>query len=124
MRGRYQEFRERGADVAAIGMGWPAAAADFKATFEVPFPVLVDHTKETYRALELGHGTWWSVAGPPVWWRGIKGIVSGHPTALPKQDPKQLSGVAVVEPGGHVRYVHRAANSSDNPPVDEVLAAL
>lgn len=109
----------------SIGMGWPAAAADFKEQFEVPFPVLVDRTKETYRALELGRGTPWQILGPPVWRRTIKSLVSGHGlTPRPKQDPMQLGGVIVADRGGDIRYSYASKTSSDNPPTNEVIAAL
>lgn len=124
MRGRYGEFQQKGAEVAAIGMGVPEMAADFRDKQDVPFPLLVDRTKETYRALEMKRGTLWEVAGPPVWLRYAKGMLSGHGVAKPKQDPLQMGGVLVVERGGDVLYEFRSSTSSDNPPVDEVLAAL
>ena len=126
MRGRYREFQAKGADVAAIGMGIPEMAADFREKQDVPFPLLVDRTKETYRALEMKRGTLWEVAGPPVWLRYAKGLLGGHSQAIekPKQDPLQLGGVVVTDRGGDVLYEFRSSTSSDNPPIDDVLAAL
>jgi hypothetical protein len=121
---RYEEIRAKGADVVAIGMGRVDMAAHFAETRSIPFRLLVDHDRETYRALGLKVGTWLDAAGPKVWMRGIKGTLSGHPSSLPKQDPKQMGGVMVVETGGGVVYLHRADDSSDNPPIDDVLAAL
>ncbi len=124
MRGRYEEFTAKGADVAAIGMGIPEMAADFREKQSVPFPLLVDRTKATYRALEMRRGTLWEVAGPPVWLRYAKGMLSGHGVDKPKQDPLQMGGVIVVDRGGDILYGSRSNNASDNPPVDDVLAAL
>lgn len=125
MRDRYDEVREKGADIVSIGMGWPAAAADFRDQHEVPFPVLIDHTKETYRALELGRGTAWQILGPPVWLRAARSFLAGHGmTPRPKQDPLQLGGVIVADRGGGIRYSYASRTSSDNPPTDEVIAAL
>ncbi len=124
MRGRYDEFAAKGANVAAIGMGVPEMAADFRDKQQVPFPLLVDHTKETYRALEMRRGTLWDVVGPKVWLRFAKGIVGGHGVDTPKQDPLQMGGVMVLDRGGNIRYSFLASAASDNPPVDEVLAAL
>lgn len=109
----------------AIGMGWPAAAADFREQQDVPFPLLVDHTKQTYRAVKMKRGTLWQVAGPPVWLRSIKSFVGGHGmTPKPKQDPLQMGGVVVVEAGGRILYQHISETSSDNPPTDDVVAAI
>jgi AhpC/TSA antioxidant enzyme len=121
---RHQEFVDRGADVVAIGMGRVDMARHFAETRSIPFRLLVDHDQESYRALGLESGSWLDVAGPKVWVRGIKGMAKGHASTLPRQDPKQFGGVMVVAAGGDVRYLHSATSSSDNPPIDDVLAAL
>lgn len=105
-------------------MGRVDMAKHFAETRGIPFRLLVDHDKQSYRALELKRGTLMDVAGPKVWARGIKGTLTGHPSSLPKQDAKQMAGVMVIAPGNDVRYLHRAEQSSDNPPIDDVLAAL
>jgi AhpC/TSA antioxidant enzyme len=121
---RYDEFRSKGADVVAIGMGRVDMAKHFADTRSIPFRLLVDHDRESYRALGLKVGSWMDAAGPKVWKRGITAFLGGHPSALPKQDPKQMGGVMVVGRGGDVLYLHRAEESADNPPIDDVLAAL
>jgi hypothetical protein len=121
---RYDEFRSKGAAVVAIGMGRVDMARHFAETRAIPFRLLVDHDRESYRALGLRVGSLMDVAGPKVWMRGLKGTLQGHVSTLPKQDPKQMGGVMVVGSGGDVLYLHRAGASSDNPPIDEVLAAL
>ncbi len=124
MSGRYSEFTTKGAQVAAIGMGIPDMAADFREKQNVPFPLLVDRTKQTYRALEMKRGNLWEVMGPPNWPRYIKGMLSGHGVDKPKQDPLQMGGVLVVDRGGRVVYEFRSSVAAENPPVEEVLAAL
>ena len=125
MRTRYDEIKEKGAELVSIGMGWPAAAADFREQYEVPFPLIVDHTKETYRALEMGRGSLWQILGPPVWIRSVRSLLAGHGmTSKPKQDPLQLGGVVVADKGGDVVYRYASKISSDNPPTDEVIAAI
>jgi hypothetical protein len=124
LRDHYEDFERVGANVLAIGMGIPEMAAHFRDTQDIPFPLLVDHTKQTYRALELGRGSWMDVAGPKVWARGAKSILSGTGQGVPKQDPLQLGGVIVVEAGGRVRYMHRAKTSSDNPKPEELSEQL
>ena len=106
-------------------MGWPAAAADFREEREVPFPLIVDQKKETYRALEMRRGNLWEVAGPPVWLRFAKAFLSGHGVQpKPKQDPLQMGGVIVADTGGKIVYRYTSEASSDNPPTDEVIAAI
>ncbi|MEA2497758.1 MAG: hypothetical protein QOH26_163 [Actinomycetota bacterium] len=124
MRGEYEEFQARGADIAAIGMGRPEMAAYFRDQFEIPFPLLVDHEQATYRAVEIRRGNQWEVAGPQVWIRYAKGLLTGKGVALPKQDVLQMGGVAVVDTDGKILFMHRGETSADNAPVEELLDAL
>lgn len=124
MSSRESEFTAKGAAIAAIGMGMPEMAADFRDKQRVRFPLLVDRTKQTYRALEMKRGNLWDVLGPKNWIRFAKGVATGHGVDTPKQDALQMGGVIVAEPGGQVRYVFRASAAADTPPVDEVLAAV
>ena len=98
-------------------------AAHFKEEMKIPFPLLVDHEKETYRALEMKHSSAWNVYGPPVWIEGLKSIAR-HGNKIPKQDPMQMGGMVVAAPGGEILYTFRAGVSADIAPLDEVLAAL
>jgi peroxiredoxin len=121
---RREEFEAKGAGIVAIGMGRPEMAAHFRDERDVPFPLIVDHDKKTYKALELKRGNLWDMAGPQNWLRYTKGILAGHGVAAPKQDPSQMGGVVVVEAGGKIVYVHRGEIPADNPMVDEVLEAV
>lgn len=99
-------------------------AAHFRDAQGIPFTLLVDHGRDTYEVLELGRGTLMAVAGPRVWAGFAKGIVTGKGVARPKQDPFQLAGAVVADKGGKVLYVHRNTTSSDDAPVEDLLAAL
>jgi peroxiredoxin len=123
LRDRYEEFTSRGAQVAAVGMGTPAMAADFKREHEVPFPVLIDHTKETYRLLDFKRATLVDALKPKVLVRGAVSFLK-RGQALPKQDPAQLGGAIVVDRDGHIIFIHRAKDAQDNAPVDALLEAL
>lgn len=123
MRDHYDEFRKRGVELIAFGMGIPEMAAHFRDTENITFPLIVDHTKETYRALEIKRAGGWNVYGPPVWWKGIESLIHGYRNKIPKQDPMQLGGAVVARAGGEVVLVHRAEQSYDFLPVDKLLAA-
>ena len=124
MRDEHDEIKGLGAEVVAIGMGRPDMAADFAEKSDIPFLLLVDHDRQTYRALEIKRGSPWDVLGPAVWIRGIKGIVQGHGAAPAKQDVMQMGGTAIVEQGGTIRYLHRSDGASDNLPVAEIMEQL
>ena len=126
MRDRYEEFEAKRANVAAIGMGLTAMAADFKEKQSIPFALLIDRRRETHRALELKRGRLLDVIGPKQVARGVKAFLSGSGQGrpAPKQDVLQLGGALVVAPGGDVLYRHVATGSGDNAPVDDLLQAL
>jgi hypothetical protein len=126
LRDRYEEFEAKRANVAAIGMGLTAMAADFKEKQRIPFPLLIDRRRETHRAMELGRGNLLEIVGPKQVARGIKAFVTGTSAGrpAPKQDVLQLGGSLVVAAGGDVLYRHVATGSDDNAPVDHLLGAL
>lgn len=126
MRDRYEDFEAKGANVAAIGMGLTAMAADFRDKQSIPFPLLVDRERATHKALELRRGKLLEVVGPKQVVRGVKSLLTGNSQGrpAPKQDVLQLGGALVVAPGGDVLYRHVAAGAEDNAPADELLDAL
>ena len=111
--------------MVAIGMGQVPMAAHFREEQEIPFPLIVDHTKQTYRALEIRKGGLGSVMGPTVWLRAAKNMLKGQqPVKKPEQDPFQLGATAIVGAGGEISHLHRSSDSSDNYPVDDVIEEL
>jgi len=125
VRDRYSEFQSKGANVAIVGMGLPAMAADFRDEYHVPFPVLVDAKRQSYKALELKRGSLGQLLGKGFLgrlWAAARKYGVGKPKA--GQDVAQLGGAVVVKPGGTLAFVHRAQDSSDNVPVDALLKAL
>lgn len=124
MRDRHDEFVQRGARIAAIGMGWPEVAAHFKREFEIPFTLFVDPEKKTYKALQIQRGDLMKIAGPAIWLPWLRAQLSGARQGGIQQDPTQLGAAVVVAPGGRVLYEHRAKTSADNAPVGDLLAAL
>ena len=124
MRDRAEDFAAADVEVTAIGMGRPEMAAHFRESQEVPFRLLVDHDRETYKALGIRRANLMQVVGPSVWLRFGKGLLTGKGVAPAKQDPLQLGGTIVVDAGGTILYQHRSDNSSDNAPIDDLLGAL
>jgi hypothetical protein len=124
LRDRYEDFVSLGAEVVAIGMGDAPRARAFKEAMQIPFPVLIDRTRESYRLLELARGSWADLVGPKVWAKGLGSLAHGNVQKVPKEDPRQLGGAAVILPGSRLAFVHRAKTSADNVPVDRLLGAI
>ena len=124
MRDHKEGSDQRNARVVSIGMGTPALAAHFKSARDLPFTFLVDEKRETYKALAIDKGSTLDLVGPRVW----KGLSSLSPPATYRSGSRetryQLGGVAIAKIGGEIAYLHRSTDASDNPPVEEPLAAL
>lgn len=108
--------------MVVIGMGATETARRFKAGYSLPFTVLVDKKKESYRLLGLKRGSIAEVMGPRVWAKGAMSLLK-HGQGVAKEDPLQLGGVAIVKDGEPV-FIYRSRTSSDNAPVDALLEAL
>ena len=107
----------------AVGTGAPYQARRLMDE-GMPFPCLVDPAAELYRALGLGRLDWRALFDPrtyraywEAWRRGARrGRITG--------DWRRLSGVAILDAGGRLRWLHRSETVGDYPPIATVLAAL
>jgi alkyl-hydroperoxide reductase/thiol specific antioxidant family protein len=108
-----------------IGLGTPDQAASFCAGRLVHFSCVTSPDRSAHRAYGLRRGTVNQVTGPRVWGPWLRNQVKGlHQGGFGQGDVAQLSGTFVVDAGGVVRFAYRGQRSSDNPPNDEVVAAV
>ena len=126
MRDDAERFRPLG-EVALVGQGRPDWAERFCSGRHVPFPCLVSPDNEAHRTYGLVRGSWRQVWGPKQVVKGAASALSRPTEALQgptRGDGMQLGGAFVVDTGGVIRYAHRARDSSDNPPIDDLVVAL
>ena len=123
MREAHASIEALGARVVAVGTGSAEQARRLMET-GTPFPCLVDADRRLYRALGLGRVGWRTVFDLATytnywraWRRGARqGDVSG--------DPRQLSGVAVLDADGRLRWRHVSRTVGDYPALPDVMARL
>jgi prostamide/prostaglandin F2alpha synthase len=120
-----EKFAASGARLVVIGQGEPEDARAFMKTLDVDLPIYVDRSRAAYKAAGAKVGTLSELIGPKSLLRGMKrtaservhqGRIVGHAA--------QLGGVFVIKPDGSIPYAHLAQDASDNPPNEEVLAAV
>jgi prostamide/prostaglandin F2alpha synthase len=119
-------FRDAGVELVVIGQGRPEQADAFRRSQGVEgLELLVDPTREAYKAAGTKIATLNELLGPRVVLKGIRrsaasrvhqGRTVGHPA--------QLGGVLLVMPDGSVPYAHLAEDAGDNPPNHELLSAV
>jgi alkyl-hydroperoxide reductase/thiol specific antioxidant family protein len=123
VREAHASIEALGARVVAVGTGSAEQARRLMET-GTPFPCLVDAEGRLYRALGLGRVGWRTVFDPATytnywraWRRGARqGDVSG--------DPRQLSGVAILDADGRLRWRHVSSTVGDYPALPDVMARL
>ena len=120
------KFDAAGARVVVIGQGTPAHAQHFRDQFDLDgLEILVDPDREAYRRAGAKVATIAELIGPRSVVRGVRRSVSERMVqGAIKGHPAQLGGVLVIAPGGKVAWGHMADNAADNPPNEDVLAAV
>ena len=123
MREAHAAIEALGPRVIAVGTGSAAQARHLMDT-GVPFPCLVDADLRLYRALDLRRVGLRTVLDPATYlnyWRAWRrGARQGDVTG----DPRQLSGVALLDADGQLRWRHVSRTIGDYPALPDVLAAL
>jgi AhpC/TSA antioxidant enzyme len=123
VREAHPAIEKRGARVVAVGTG-----ADFQARRlmdeGMPFSCLVDADAVLYRVLGIGRVKVRAILDPATYlnyWRAWRrGSRQGRVTG----DPRRLSGVAIVDAGGHLRWRYVASTIGDYPPIAVVQDQL
>lgn len=124
MREHEAEFREKGATLAAIGLGDSSYARYFREETGITFPLLVDEKREAYKAVELRRGSLLHLLRKDNSVARKLARASGHKQHKLGKDPFQLGGSFVFGPGNVDRFAHVSETFSDNAPMADLLAAL
>ncbi len=124
MRDSTDELTALGADIAAIGTGDLRYAEDFRSSYKLYFPVLVDPDLVSYRAVGAGKGTTRQLVSPSTLRSGARAVLRGNMQSRRGQHPLILGATHVVRPDGRVIFAWRNDEFGDTAPVAAILAAL
>lgn len=123
MRESHAAIEALGARVIAVGTGSTAQARHLMER-GTPFPCLVDSREHLYRALGLGRVGVSTLLDPATYlnyWRAWRrGSRQGQITG----DPRQLSGVAILDAEGRLRWRYASKTIGDYPPLTDVRAQI
>ena len=124
MREHQQSFQEKGAQLAAVGLGNPSYARAFREETGIQFSLLIDEQREAYRALELKKANllhlFWKLNSQSR----KRAKAEGHRQHKLGKDPFQLGGSFVFGPGNVDRFTHISETFSDNAAAEVLLSAL
>jgi AhpC/TSA antioxidant enzyme len=124
LRDREAAFRERGARLAAIGLGGAAYARAFRDDARITFPLLVDTERVAYRTAELRSASFRDLFRHDNLVARRRARATGHRQGRPGRNLFQLGGSFVLGPGNVERYAHVSETFGDTAPVSALLAAL
>ena len=124
MRAHAQSFRERGAALAAVGLGDRAYARAFRDETGITFPLLVDEKRQAYEALELKSANLLHLFRKDNAAARNRAKAAGHAQHSLGKNPFQLGGSFVFGPGDVDRFAHISETFGDNAPIESLLAAL
>jgi len=124
LREREEEFERKGARLAAIGLGGRNYARAFREETGIRFPLLIDESREAYRAAGLRSANLLHVFRRDNREGRGRARAAGHRQRSSGKNPFQLGGSFVFGPGNVVRYSHVSRTFSDNADPNALLAAL
>jgi len=124
LREHEQEFRNKGAALAAIGLGGMDYARAFRQETGITFPLLIDEQRVAYRAAELGKASLLHLLRKDNAAARKRAKAAGHRQHKLGKDPFQLGGSFVFGPGNLDRFAHVSQTFGDNASMADLLAAI
>lgn len=124
MRANEQAFHDRGAALAAVGLGDREYARAFRQETGITFPLLVDEKREAYEALELKSANIFHVFRKDNTEARARAKAAGYSQQKLGKNPLQLGGSFVFGPGDVDRFAHVSETFGDNARIEALLAAL
>lgn len=124
MREHEKAIREKGAELAAIGLGDAVYAREFKKETGITFPLLIDEKRQAYEAAELKSGNLFHLLRRDNAAARKRAREGGHQQHKLGKNPFQLGGSFVFGPGNVERLTHISETFGDNASPAALIAAL
>jgi hypothetical protein len=124
LREHEQAFLDKGASLAAIGLGDRNYARIFREGTGIGFPLLVDEQRQTYVIANLGSGNLFHVLRRDNFKSRNRARAAGHHQHKLGLNPFQLGGSFIFAPGNIDRFAHLSKTFGDNATPATLLAAL
>jgi hypothetical protein len=124
LRDHEQAFRNKGARVAAIGLGDAHYSQVFREESGITFPLLVDAERQAYRAVGLLNASLLHLFRRDNSLARKRARTAGHRQHKLGKNPFQLGGSFVFGPGNVDLYGHLSQTFGDNAATAALLAAI
>ena len=124
MRAFEEEFKKKGAHIAAVGLGDVSYARFFRDKTGIQFPLLIDDKREAYKAVGLRHASLLHLLRRDNMQARRRAQAAGHKQHRRGKDPLQLGGSFVFAPGNKDLFVHVSETFGDNASPEDLLKAI
>jgi alkyl-hydroperoxide reductase/thiol specific antioxidant family protein len=118
------EFKQRGARIAAIGLGDRNYAKFFREETGITFPLLIDEERRAYRVAGLGSATLFHIFRSDNAAARKRARAGSHRQHKLGKNPFQLGGSFVFAPGNRDLYAHVSKTFGDNASIADLLAVI
>jgi AraC-like DNA-binding protein len=124
LREHEQAFLDKGASLAAIGLGDRHYAGIFREETGIAFPLLIDEQRQSYAVANLRSANLLHLARRDNFESRNRAKAAGHRQHKLGQNPFQLGGSFIFAPGNIDRFAHVSKTFGDNATPATLLAAL
>jgi alkyl-hydroperoxide reductase/thiol specific antioxidant family protein len=124
LREREHLFRDKGANLAAVGLGDRIYARQFLEETGITFPLLIDEQRLAYRAAGLGVANILHLLRADNAKARTRARAAGHHQRRLGRNPFQLGGSFVFGPGNVDLFAHVSKTFGDSASPDALAAAL
>jgi hypothetical protein len=124
LREHQQAFLDRGASLAAIGLGDRNYARFFREETGITFPLLVDDQRKAYGIADLRSANLLHLLRSDNFESRKRARAAGHQQHKLGQNPFQLGGSFIFAPGNLDRFAHLSKTFGDNATPATLLAVL
>jgi hypothetical protein len=124
LREHQKAFEDKGAQLAAIGLGGADYARQFRQETGITFPLLIDEERVAYKAAELSKATLAHLLREDNKLARKRARAAGHRQHKLGKNPFQLGGSFVFGPGNTDYFAHISETFGDNASPEDLLAAI
>jgi hypothetical protein len=124
LREHEAEFKQKGANIAAIGLGDMNYARMFREDTGIDFPLLIDEERRAYGVAGLKQANILHIFRSDNAEARKRAKARGHEQVKLGKNPFQLGGSFVFAPGNVDLFAHLSRTFGDNASMDHLLRAI
>ena len=118
------DFSKRNVKIVVITFEDDRLARSYGDETFLPWPLLIDENRDTYRNYGMLSASFWDVLGLKTWWVYFKEIRKGKRLSKTTGDIFQRGGDVLIDPDGIVRLHYIGKGPADRPAVEMILHVI